>query len=143
MKLKFALILFLTAPVATKGEDLFSCGASEGWSIFFDKLEPDPDGSHWERDAISGGVIVLTKSDDKFDIVYSDAIGARSYTDDGASVFLLSSSARFTNIIAVSPNYTDQYTFDAQLNEVVWTSHKTGTVFPKVGIYRAKCLTRQ
>jgi len=35
--------------------------------------------------------------------------------------------------------YTDIYTFDAGTSEVVWSSHKIGTLVKKVAIYRADC----
>ncbi|CUJ87647.1 hypothetical protein PH7735_00796 [Shimia thalassica] len=115
---------------------LMKCGASSGKAYFFN-------GEGWINDTIKDGQIILIGNaggvEGEYDIRFTDAFGAKGYVSDGAAVFLAGSDRGKFSFIAAHSNYTAQYTFDVTRNEVLWTSHKTGTIVQKVGLYYAEC----
>lgn len=136
-------ILLVTAAVPAKAAAesvLMQCGASSGKGYWFD-------GEGWESDGISSGRILLIGDaggvEGEFDIRMIDAFspvhGQFSYRADGATVLQVSAGNGLSSFIAAHPNYTEQFTFNSNRREVVWTSHKVATSIPKVGIYYAEC----
>lgn len=115
------------------------CGASQGISYYFYDEVFNPDAPGWVEDGISSGRIILVREGDEWDILFGDAAGSTSYRNDGAVVVLLAQNERFITVGAFTPFYSETYTFNLVDNEVVWTSHKTGTPVPKVAIYRSDC----
>lgn len=137
-----ALVFGLLAQPAfsENGEGVIArCGASQGITYFFHDATVNPKPSGWAQDAIKGGKIVLIRLGKEWDIQFDDSVGAYGYRQDGARVIPLGYSESRLTIGAFHGTYTDVYTFDFVNREVVWTSHKIGTVIPKVGIYHASC----
>ncbi len=136
-----AVTLVAAAPAYSQlGEGvLFRCGASKGNGYFFYDEAYNPEGPSWEDDGISNGKFVLVKLGDEWDIQFDDTIGAYGYREDGAQVFPLGNENGKLTIGAFHPNYTDIYTFNPAADEVVWTTHKIGTLITKVAVYRAEC----
>ncbi|WP_170587382.1 hypothetical protein [Ruegeria arenilitoris] len=143
--LKLTLAVLAASVTASPGMSaeelvLLKCGASSGKAYFFD-------GEGWVNDGISNGKIVLVgnaggvegKFDIRFDDSFSDIRRGYGYASDGASVFQVAAAQGRFSFIAAHDNYTDQYTFDTNRNEVLWTSHKVGTLVPKVALYFAEC----
>lgn len=115
------------------------CGASSGTGYFFRDPLTNPDGPNWQDDGISNGKIVLVRLGDEWDIQFDDTVGAYGYRQDGARVVPLNINSSLITIGAFAINYVDLYTFNLLTNEVLWTSHKTGTLVTKVALYRAEC----
>jgi len=88
---------------------------------------------------MSKGRIVLVKLGEEFDIQFDDAAGSYGYREDGASVFLLGVLNGKMTVGAMHNNYTAIYTFNFVEKEVLWSSHKIGSLVTKVAIYRADC----
>ncbi len=118
---------------------LARCGASKGQSYFLKNEVTNSDGPNWAEDGMSNGKIVLVRLGDEWDIQFDDAVGAFGYRQDEASVIVLGATNDLLTIGAFRGTYTDVYTFDFAHAEVVWTSHKTGTITGKIGLYRAAC----
>lgn len=118
---------------------LARCGASEGRGYFFQDPVFHPEPSTWMDDRIGAGKIILVRLGQEWDIQFDDAAGAHGYRQDGAEVMLLGASEGKITVGAFRGTYTDIYTFDAGTSEVVWSSHKIGTLVKKVAIYRADC----
>lgn len=118
---------------------LARCGASKGDGYYFKDKLFNPNGPTWNEDGISKGKIVLVRLGDEWDIQFDDAVGAYGYRQDGAAVVLLNANAGFMTIGASRDTYVDVFTFSLESNEVVWSTHKTGTPIKKVAIYRAPC----
>lgn len=106
--------------------------------MFYDDIM-NPDGPMWEEDGISDGKIVLVGLGDEWDIQFDDAAGAYGYRQDGAEVLVLGNTETKLTVGAFRVTYTDIYTFNFANREVIWTSHKIGTLVTKVAIYRAEC----
>jgi hypothetical protein len=131
---------FVTAINAQGREGVLArCGASKGTAYFFKEPVANPDGPNWVEDGMSKGRIVLVKLGEEFDIQFDDAAGSYGYREDGASVFLLGLAAGKMTVGAMHSNYTDIYTFNFMEKEVLWSSHKIGSLVTKVAIYRADC----
>jgi hypothetical protein len=99
----------------------------------------NPEGPEWMDDGISSGKILLVRLGDEWDIQFGDTIGDYGYRQDGARVLPLGRADHLLTVGAFRGTYTEIYTFKFSDNEVVWTSHKIGTVITKVAIYRADC----
>jgi hypothetical protein len=131
------IIGLLTAlPVSASAQKgvIARCGASKGTAYYFDDKA-----SHWIDDGIRTGQIVLVKLGEEWDIQFDDVAGASGYREDGARVIALGSTNEMLTIGAFRGNYTDIYTFNFADKEVVWSSHKIGTLVRKAAIYRADC----
>jgi len=128
-----------TTGVTANAEVVAHCGASQGTSYFFHDEIFNPEGPDWAEDGIGNGRIILVREAEDWDILFEDVFGSPGYRSDGATVILLAMNAQYITVGAFHPNYVDTYTFNLVANEVVWTSHKTGTFAPKVAIYRADC----
>lgn len=137
-----ALVLLTSGEaLAVEGQGVIArCGASKGQGYYFKDPTFNPSGPNWTDDGLSNGKIILVRLGDEWDIQFDDFVGASSYRQQGAAVIPLSDvSGAFITIGAFAGTYTEIYTFDIQENEVVWTSHKTGTPIKKVAIYRSSC----
>ncbi|GGL55761.1 hypothetical protein GCM10011392_07740 [Wenxinia marina] len=100
----------------------------------------NPEGPGWEQDGISGGQTTLVSfGAASWDIFFTDTIGSFSYSGDGATVVELGRYGNRLTIGAFRGTYTDVFTFDFASSELVWTSHKIGTMVSKVAVYRADC----
>ena len=110
-----------------------------GQSYFFKDDVFTRDRSNWKEDGISSGKIVLIKLGEEYDILFDDAAGAYGYREDGAAVISISQIDQRQTIGAFHATYTDIFTFDFENEELVWSSHKIGTLIKKVGIYQADC----
>lgn len=115
------------------------CGASDGYAYYFRDELMNPDGPNWTTDGISSGQLLLIKLGDEWDIQYGDTIGEYGYRQDGAQVIPLGEAGGKLTVGAFRGTYTDIFTFDSIQKEVVWSSHKIGTVISKVGTYQADC----
>jgi len=115
------------------------CGASDGYTYYFRDDLMNPDGPNWSKDGISNGQFLLVKLGDEWDIQYGDTIGEYGYRQDGANVMPLGEANGKITIGAFRGTYTDIFTFDSIQKEVVWSSHKIGTVISKAGTYQADC----
>ena len=118
---------------------LARCGPSSGQGYFFFDELMNPEGPEWSEDGIRDGEIILIRLDNEWDIQFDDVAGAFGYRQDGADVIPLGSSNQKLTIGAFRGTYSDIYTFNFEGNEVVWSSHKTGTLITKVAIYRSEC----
>lgn len=114
------------------------CGGSRGTAYrFLDNLTPGLRPG-WAQDDY-GGKTVLVRLGNEWDIQFSDALGSSGYRALGAKVMPLGYTGGRLNVGAFGGTFIDIYTFDFNTSEVIWTSHKNGTLFDKVGIYRATC----
>ena len=136
--LAVAMVAIFSVANAQDGA-LIRCGASAGQSYFFKDDVFTRDRSNWEEDGISSGKIVLIKLGEEYDILFDDAAGAYGYREDGAAVISISQIDQRQTIGAFHATYTDIFTFDFENEELVWSSHKIGTLIKKVGIYQADC----
>ena len=136
-----ALAVFAAKPIqAQDGTGVLArCGASKGQSYFFKDESLNPAGPDWEGDGISSGKIILVKLGTEWDIQFDDVVGAYSYRQDGAKVFLLSNKPGLFSVGAFGTLYTDIYTFDLTHKTVAWSSNKIGPLGPKVGVYVSDC----
>lgn len=139
----FAAISFavLAKPVFSQSAEcaVARCGASSGNGYFFWDELFNPEGPEWAEDGIANGNIVLVRLGDEWDIQFDDTAGAYGYRQDGATVLVLGAHAGKLRVGAFHSNYSDVYTFNFLGREVVWRTHKTGTLIGKVAIYRAEC----
>lgn len=135
-----ALVLAIAAGTASADIQIVAqCGASSGYSYFFEDEKFPNEEAGWDKDRIPNGKIILVKQDEHWDIQFDDFFGAYSYRKDGAEVVPLVTNAGFITLMAIHQNYQDILTFNLFGGEVAWSSHKTGTPVPKVGVYHAKC----
>ncbi len=133
------LITSLCPSLAIADGVLARCGASFGTGYFFHDDVTNPGGPEWSTDRITDGNLLLVRLGDEWDIQFGDSIGEYGYRQDGAEVIPLGQADGMLTVGAFRGTYTDIFTFDFEGDEVVWTSHKTGTVIKKVAVYRAEC----
>lgn len=136
-------VSFAWIPIANSAEVVFECGASEGWSYFFeDPRFPETDVG-WQTDQISTGQILLLKEGTEYEIAFGDAIGAQTVGAQGGEVLPLAGSGDLSNYIAllvIYPGpYFEHYLFRRDLSgegEVVWGSMKWPTSGVGVALQR-------
>lgn len=133
------IAIFLVGTNISAAQTLIKCGASSGHAYFFKDPMWNPDEATWQEDGISNGEIRLVLNGDEFDIEFGDVAGGSSYRSEGAEVISLASNDDYLTIGAFTGSYTEIYTFDLNNSIVAWSSHKVGTLFPKVATYVAEC----
>lgn len=119
----FLIVLsgLLMAPVVF-GEGLsISCGASQGYSYYFEGGAVDRANSGFTEDAITNGKISLTVNEKgEGDVLTIDSTGAiKSATSQGAQVVMLQTTGSGLNWMALYSDGTlEVYSYNAQSNKV-------------------------
>jgi hypothetical protein len=141
------LVLGLIISSAAYAKDIAVCGASEGYSYFPEAgllaAPESEDAGKWKTDAISSGRLTLSRSGDRFDLLFTDATGAViSARGDGGEVVRVGQTAdAITVVVNYSGSLVETYTFIKAAGgaEAIWSTNKYGTLIPKIGAYRAPC----
>ncbi|WP_147430925.1 hypothetical protein [Oceanibaculum indicum] len=129
---------------------LTKCGSSEGWAYYFEGGMVPPGQGGWTKDEISGGVIEVHISSGSVDIVFKDATGGvYRHSALGGNVQIINMVRQADGgsmfIIAVENSETallESYLF--KLNSfgagvVLWSSMRSGGIFPKASLMKAPC----
>ena len=129
---------------------LTRCGESSGWSFFFEGGLVGPGQGGWKEDGIKGGAIEVHLVKDNLDVVFYDATGGPySHNLDGANVYL--TATRHTEIGGRSftvvvdnrgSGLLETYLFNLNavgVGTVVWSTMRTGGLFPKGSLMTASC----
>jgi len=100
----------------------------------------------WTEDGISDGQIILTRDEEKFDLIFSDASGKTSSArGQGGSVYTLRVNPLISLLVIYPPDIVsvaETYTFhldDDGKGTVAWTTTKAGGLVDKAAVYKAEC----
>lgn len=104
--LSIVLFALLLVPFSTKAETIFACGPSQGYGVYWSELQPEKDFVFGE-DKISQGSFSLVKTEDEYDIVYSDASNkTNSARAEGAQVVVSQAGTNFIMVTVIYPEQT-------------------------------------
>jgi hypothetical protein len=139
-------VLGLLLPSVVFADDIAVCGESEGHSYYaYRNLVSEEKDSGWKEDGIKNGKFTLKITDNKLDILISDASGGLfSSKDDGGNVVLVGSGKDFVNVVAIYPttSVVESYIFQTLRNgkaQAMWTHSKADTPITKVSSFVADC----
>jgi hypothetical protein len=142
MRLLILILCFTVWTSEAYAKVIAECGSSEGYAYRYNP----PDGtSNWAKDSVSKGNFSLVKEGNKFDIVYTDAMGVNSARNDGGDV--LAVNARDGNYVFIvnNPGQTVS-TFVFRLrsdgkSEVTWSTarYNSDPQIDKHNVMRASC----
>jgi hypothetical protein len=117
------------------------CSGSEGYSYYFKSPLGENKDIGWGKDSISKGEIIFMIKNEKPEIIYKDAFGTRSTTEDGSKLSMLQSVGRDTIVLVSNSNLLETYRFHLDANgngEVAWGSNRGG-ILPKSSLMVSKC----
>jgi hypothetical protein len=146
-----AFLVIVVAVIASNANAaiIARCGASSGFAFYFQSAIVPADQAGWSDDAVGDGEIqLIVDASSGPDIVYSDAVGTRSATAEGALVTFVGGAADgFLIVLLVYPNRAvlEHYVFqldDAGNGTVVWGSARAGGMLQKSNLLVAECRAR-
>jgi hypothetical protein len=147
-KLILVLVILLLFPFLAFGQVITSCGASKGYSYFFEGGIVPKDKSGWSEDAISKGqmILVLEENGKEVNIYYKDAQTTKSAKEDGGKVHLMYIDDNLQTII-ILVNYPGNgviehfmFRLDGKGNgSVVWGTDRTTSRYAKASLFKASC----
>jgi hypothetical protein len=142
------VLLLLMICASARAQTLTECGKSDGYAYFFPGGLIPADKSGWQKDGISGRII-LNYINDKFDLLIKDAMGSTiSASQKGGEIFPRQASSGLIALTVVYKNEgkiitTEHYTF--QLDNrgdgvVAWMAIRTASAMAnKMSLMSAQC----
>ncbi|TSA58377.1 MAG: hypothetical protein D4R39_00720 [Methylophilaceae bacterium] len=132
---KLLIVLALLAvSQSIHAEEVAVCGGESGY-VYFAGYGMVPENKvGWHKDAITGGKITITVTNNKYDLLYADATGSLvSTVEDGGQVIFTRSSPIDMSLVVLYGRATEIYTFWKTKNGKLQYSHlhNKSEPFPK------------
>jgi hypothetical protein len=106
------VLAFLAVSQSIHAEEVAVCGGESGYSYFAGYGMVPENKVGWAKDAITGGKITVTVTNNKYDLLYVDATGSLvSTVQDGGDVIFTSSSPQDLSFVVLYGRATEVYTF--------------------------------
>tara|TARA_B110000037_G_scaffold172713_1_gene196322 strand:- start:50 stop:520 length:471 start_codon:yes stop_codon:yes gene_type:complete len=141
IKLLFLTIL-LYSPLSSAKPGKFSCGASDGYAMYFDNgLIPEDTINIFRKDGISNGrTTLISDGEGGGDVLFYDVNEEiKSATSQGGKVIVMAGENHI-NWLVFYPEGT--ITIDSLHNSMKLTSYRNATgngVLPKVHLFKSEC----
>ena len=142
MRKYFISILLLLSFAASAEGFTISCGASKGYSYFFEGGLVGKDKEGFIDDGISNGKISLTVDEEgNPDVLTLDSTGSlKSATSQGGKVFMPSTSDNGANwVIQYGDGTLEVYSYSITSNKVAIYRNTVGSLFPKNSLFISDC----
>ncbi len=136
-----AALSVLAAPGAS-AEVLAICRASKGWAYYVPGGASPIKSPEWTEDSIDSGGFQLIRSDDDYDLVFTDATQrTMSAKADGASTIGTVTEAGDVMLMVLYPKLVETYVFWLSLPEPVvsFSQAKFASLIPKHSLMVAPC----
>lgn len=141
-----AAVFIASIATAVEGKIITRCGASNGYSFYFEGPVVPHGKAGWHDDGITDGNIQLVQDGDQFDLIYTDAVGTRSATSAGFTVLNIpQAEPGFVIILAVQgqTGAVEHYLFRLDASgrgTVAWgTLRGSAALIQKSSLFSARC----
>ncbi len=146
--LSISLVSMVIIPSFALGQVITSCGASKGYSYFFEGGIVPKDKSGWAEDAISRGniILVLEENGKELNIYYKDALTTKSAKENGGELLLMYAEENLKTIIILvhfpGKGTMEHFMFRLDTNgngSVVWGTDRATSRYAKASLFKASC----
>ena len=143
IKSSFLVVTLFLYPSVSVSDGLnISCGASKGYSYFFEGGLVGKDKEGFIDDGISNGKISLTVDEDgNPDVLTLDSTGSlKSATSQGGKVFMPTTSDNGANwVIQYGDGTLEVYSYSITSKKVAIYRNTIGSLFPKNSLFISDC----
>ena len=122
---KLLIVLALLAvSQSSHAEEVAVCDGESGYAYFAGYGMVPENKVGWHKDAVNGGKITVSVTNNKYDLLYADATGSLvSTVQDGGQVAFTSSSPQDMSLVVLYGRATEIYTFWKTNNGKLQYSH--------------------
>ncbi len=125
-------IILMLAPVilptsAVQAKTLTTCEFPSGYSFYLDDTK-------WVKGGITGGKIAIAEDNGTYDVLFIDARGKTSSSQDLGGVVLIENSKTALTLLAIDAGKSAELiTYHYNGNKILWTKHAfAGSILDKV-----------